>query len=166
MKLNELIGNFTEDVMLEAWQSLKKWTKGSTSGTLSESVGLVNEQILVDGVVVATYNKADRYFVFEADDITSLPADIKMSVNEARRVWSKQGDKIVRKYRCTSGIRKGRIVSDPATCNKPIDIQKRINMRKTRARKGQVMDRKARRSKRINPVSKQVARLNNMDPNS
>jgi hypothetical protein len=34
----------------------------------------------------------------------------------AKIVWGKSGEKIVRKYRCTSGKRKGKIVSSPDKC--------------------------------------------------
>ncbi len=45
---------------------------------------------------------------------------------------SKGGKAIKKKFRCTSGPRKGRVVSDPATCMKPIDIAKRIRAKRTR----------------------------------
>ena len=35
------------------------------------------------------------------------------------QVWSRTGGKMVRRYRCTAGVRKGRIVSDPKTCTAP-----------------------------------------------
>jgi len=37
-----------------------------------------------------------------------------------------------RKFRCTSGPRKGRVVSDPATCMKPIDMAKRLRAKQSR----------------------------------
>ena len=33
-----------------------------------------------------------------------------------KRIWAKSGNKVVRKYRCTSGIRKNRIVSNIGQC--------------------------------------------------
>jgi hypothetical protein len=77
-----------------------------------------------------------------------------------KRVWAKSGSKIVRKTRCVSGPRKGRVVSSPAQCNAPKDIKKSRVMKKTRAAKGFRMARKARRTKRINPTSKRIRRLN------
>ena len=44
-------------------------------------------------------------------------------VVEAQLVWARKGTKLVRKYRCSVGQRKGRVVSDPAQCSKPIDIK-------------------------------------------
>tara|TARA_B100000963_G_scaffold207468_2_gene180743 strand:+ start:4155 stop:4433 length:279 start_codon:yes stop_codon:yes gene_type:complete len=81
-------------------------------------------------------------------------------VMEAKMVWAKRGKKIVRKVRCTSGPRKGRMVSNAGQCSKPINLKKRMTLKKTRARMGRRMARKAARTKRRNPVSKRVARLN------
>lgn len=81
-------------------------------------------------------------------------------VMEAKMVWAKRGKKIVRKVRCTSGPRKGRMVSNAGQCSKPINLKKRMTLKKTRARMGKRMTRRAARTKRRNPVSKRVARLN------
>ena len=81
-------------------------------------------------------------------------------VMEAKMVWAKRGSKIVRKVRCTSGPRKGRVVSSASQCSKPINLKKRMTLKKTRARMGKRMARRAARTKRRNPVSKRVARLN------
>tara|TARA_B100001057_G_scaffold403414_1_gene415709 strand:+ start:37408 stop:37686 length:279 start_codon:yes stop_codon:yes gene_type:complete len=81
-------------------------------------------------------------------------------VMEAKMVWAKRGKKIVRKVRCTSGPRKGRMVSNAGQCSKPINLKKRMTLKKTRARMGRRMARKAARTKRRNPVSKRIARLN------
>jgi len=81
-------------------------------------------------------------------------------VVEAQLVWARKGNKIARKFRCAVGQRAGRVVSDPSQCSKPIDIKKRITLRKTKARMGARMARKAQRTKRMNPASKAVQRLN------
>jgi|TARA_B110000908_G_scaffold65744_1_gene79666 hypothetical protein len=81
-------------------------------------------------------------------------------VVEAQLVWARKGTKLVRKYRCSVGQRKGRVVSDPAQCSKPIDIKKRMTLRKTKARMGGRMAKKSNRTKRMNPASKAVQRLN------
>jgi len=81
-------------------------------------------------------------------------------VMEAKMVWAKRGKKIVRKVRCTSGPRKGRMVSNAGQCSKPINLKKRMTLKKTRAKMGRRMARRAARTKRRNPVSKRVARLN------
>ena len=41
-------------------------------------------------------------------------------------IWSKGKSGLVRKYRCTSGSRKGRIVSSPTTCNQPKRVVKSV----------------------------------------
>jgi hypothetical protein len=79
---------------------------------------------------------------------------------ETKMVWAKKGNKIARKYRCTFGSRKGRTVSDPSQCSKPIDQKKRMVMRRTKAQKGSRMTRKAMRTKRTNMASKMIRTLN------
>ena len=79
---------------------------------------------------------------------------------EARMVWRKQGNKIVRAVRCTGGPRKGRVVKSGSDCSKPINIKKRMTLKKTKARMGKRMSRKANRTKRINPASKRLRSMN------
>ena len=74
--------------------------------------------------------------------------------------WAKRGNKVVRKFRCTSGRRKSRIVSSPAQCFAAPDLKKRINLKMTKLRLGASMARKAKKPKRVNPASKRVAALN------
>tara|TARA_B100000900_G_scaffold415804_1_gene447280 strand:- start:2479 stop:2748 length:270 start_codon:yes stop_codon:yes gene_type:complete len=74
--------------------------------------------------------------------------------------WAKRGNKVVRKFRCTSGRRKSRVVSNPAQCFAAPDIKKRIKLKMTKARLGARMARKAKKTKRVNPASKRVAALN------
>ena len=81
-------------------------------------------------------------------------------VLEARMVWRKQGNKIVRAVRCTGGPRKGRVVKSGSDCSKPINIKKRMTLKKTKARMGKRMSRKANRTKRINPASKRLKSMN------
>lgn len=79
---------------------------------------------------------------------------------DEKQVWARKGTKVVRKYRCTTGQRKGRTVADPTQCFKVVDIKKRANLKRTKARLGAKMARKARRTKRINPASKLLRKLN------
>ena len=74
--------------------------------------------------------------------------------------WGKRGNKVVRKFRCTSGRRKSRVVSSPAQCFAAPDIKKRIKLKMTKARLGARMARKAKKTKRVTPASKRVAALN------
>jgi len=79
---------------------------------------------------------------------------------DEQQVWAKAGNKAVRKYRCSGGARKGRVVSNMSQCFAAPNIKRRIAMKKVKARIGGKMARKARRTKKINPVSKRVASLN------
>jgi len=81
-------------------------------------------------------------------------------VSEAKLVFAKRGNSVVKKFRCTVGKRKGRVVSSPAQCSAPIDLKKRFTLKKTKASKGARMTKKAQRTKRINPASKIVKQLN------
>jgi hypothetical protein len=81
-------------------------------------------------------------------------------VVEAQLVWARKGNKLVRKFRCSVGQRKGRVVSDPSQCSKPIDLKKRLTLRKTKAKMGARIAKKANRTKRMNPASKAVQKLN------
>lgn len=79
---------------------------------------------------------------------------------EEKKVWARSGKKVVRKYRCGSGPRKGRVVAKMSQCFAAPDIKKRFTLKKTKARLGKRMARKARRTKRINPASLRVQRMN------
>ena len=81
-------------------------------------------------------------------------------INEARMIWRKKGNSVVRGVRCTAGRRKGRIVSKASQCSAPINMAKRITMKRNRAKFGARMMRRAQRSKKINPTSRRVAALN------
>ena len=82
------------------------------------------------------------------------------TIIEARMVWRKMGKTVKRVVWCTSGRRKGRVVSNPSQCHKPIDMKKRMTLKKTKARMGARMMRKAKRTKRMNPASRRVKSLN------
>ncbi len=79
---------------------------------------------------------------------------------ENRMVWRKVGNKVVRAVRCTSGRRKGRVVSKPQQCSAPINMKKRLVLKKTKSKMGARMARKAQRTKRMNPASRRVRSLN------
>lgn len=88
-----------------------------------------------------------------------LVREIFESLSE-KQIWARSGKKVVRKFRCTQGKRKGRIVKSMAQCFAAPNIKARITLKRTRARVGGRMMRKARRTKRINPVSRRVQALN------
>jgi hypothetical protein len=74
--------------------------------------------------------------------------------------WAKRGTKVVRKFRCTMGPRKGRIVADIGQCAAAPDVAKRNRLKITKARLGARMARKAKRTKRVNPASIRTRKLN------
>ena len=74
--------------------------------------------------------------------------------------WARSGKNVVRKYRCTGGPRKNRIVSKLQQCFAPPNIKKRMALKRIKARLGARITRKAKRTKRINPASIRVQRLN------
>lgn len=87
--------------------------------------------------------------------------DEKENLQEhAKIAWARVGDKIVKKYRCTTGTRQGRIVSHPSQCGKPLDLKKRLKFRQTKLAKGSRMAKKANRTKTRSPASKRLQRMN------
>ena len=81
------------------------------------------------------------------------------NINE-KQIWGRRGAKTVRKYRCTSGMRKGRIVATAAQCFAAPNIKARFALKKTKAKLGKRMARKAQRTKRTNPASRRLKTLN------
>lgn len=84
----------------------------------------------------------------------------KFLMESTAMAWGKSGNNIVKKYRCLSGTRKGRVVDSPADCSKRKDPKKRLRMKRMMARLGKRIARKSKRTKRISPVSKKVAQRN------
>ena len=89
-----------------------------------------------------------------------LVTEIVSSDLSEKQIWGRRGKKLVRKYRCSSGLRKGRIVANLAQCFASPNIKKKLQMKRTGARLGARMARKARRTKRTNPASIALKRLN------
>lgn len=76
------------------------------------------------------------------------------------QIAGRTGNKIVRKYRCTSGARRGRIVSKPSTCTAPKNVRSSVNIKKAKRSKGSLMKVKALRTKRARKTSKRLGTLN------
>ena len=89
--------------------------------------------------------------------ISDLIAD---GIQEARMIFGRKGKQVVKKYRCTFGRKKGRIVSNPSVCSAPLDIKKRFIMKKMKARMGARLQRKIKFTKKYNPASRRVRALN------
>lgn len=93
--------------------------------------------------------------------LTELFDDDGEIIDESAKIaWARVGNKVVRKYRCTTGKRQGRIVSSPADCSKPLDLKKHHKMKMTRKAKGSRMAAKRKRTLARNPASVRVQRLN------
>ena len=75
-------------------------------------------------------------------------------------VFGKSGGKVVRKYRCTSGSRKGRLVAKAATCSAPKNVKASVTLKKTRRSKGSALDVKRSRTKRSTVASQRVRKAN------
>tara|TARA_X000000950_G_scaffold286722_1_gene396461 strand:- start:11008 stop:11319 length:312 start_codon:yes stop_codon:yes gene_type:complete len=76
------------------------------------------------------------------------------------QIFGKYKQSIKRRFRCQSGPRKGRIVADPSTCTKPINIRKRQQFKATRQKLNTIQSKRATYTKKYNPTSKIVKKLN------
>ena len=88
-----------------------------------------------------------------------------MIINEiitegALQIVGRRSNRLVRKYRCTSGSRKGRIVANPATCTKPKRVKSSINIKKAKARRGSAMKVASARTKRAGGLTKRLTNIN------
>jgi len=72
------------------------------------------------------------------------------------------GKTLKKKFRCTSGPRKGRVVSDPATCMKPIDVAKRLRAKKSRPKFKTKAAFARNRTMRTNPITKAIGSRNKL----
>lgn len=85
---------------------------------------------------------------------------IEHILDETKLVWARRGKKLRRMYRCTSGRRKGRVVATPNQCFAPVDIKKRMVLKRMKSKMGSRLQRRAQRTKRINPLSRRLRTLN------
>jgi len=86
--------------------------------------------------------------------------EVLQPIEEAKLVYARKGRQIVRKYRCSSGRLKGKTVSTPTACFKPVDIKKRFTLARTKAKLGSRLKRKSAMTKRMNPASRRLKTLN------
>lgn len=114
-------------------------------------------------------------------DVNKKKVDYKMKVNEildmmevvyvdeddnilseaAIRQYKRdpKGNKMIKKFRCTTGLKAGKLVASPNACSKRMDPKKRRQGRKIMRTKGKTIQRKGNISKKKS-ISKTVARLN------
>lgn len=83
-------------------------------------------------------------------------------VTEHRLVWRRnpRTGKVTLRWRCESGSRKNRTVPNISDCGKSPDTASREQMKRTRARTKTRQARRAKRTKRVNPASRLMQRLN------
>lgn len=75
-------------------------------------------------------------------------------------VYGKKGNKVTKKYRCTSGSRKGRIVAKPSTCSATKKVGSSLNIKRAKARRSSVMKVKTARTKRAGGLTKRLTKAN------
>ncbi len=97
-------------------------------------------------------------FIFESDE--------DVYTETAKMVWGvgkhgARGGETKLKFRCTTGPRAGRQVTDIAKCTQPMDVAQAQRMKTTRARTAPTQARRQKRTKSINTASNLAAKLNN-----
>lgn len=83
-------------------------------------------------------------------------------LQEHRMVWKRNSrtGKISLRWRCESGLRAGRTVPNVNDCSASPDVAQAQRMKKTRQRTKLRQSRRTKRTKRINPASRLMQRLN------
>lgn len=76
------------------------------------------------------------------------------------QIWARKGGKQVRRYRCTSGTRKGRVVAKASTCSAPKNVGSSVSITKTKRSKAGLIRAKTKRTKAQSGVSRRVTKLN------
>lgn len=76
-----------------------------------------------------------------------------------KQVWARTSSGVKRKYRCTSGQKKGRVVAKPATCGTGVKQGQSVRTKKTRRLRAPKQS-VARGMTIKRPTSKKVTRLN------
>ena len=71
-------------------------------------------------------------------------------------------DTLSLKFRCVSGPRKNKIVSNLKQCGAAPNIKKAAKMKQTRQKTKVRQARKTKKTKRLNPISKLAKRLNKL----
>lgn len=74
--------------------------------------------------------------------------------------WQRSGTKNTRKFRCKSGPRKGRVMASPASCNAPYNSKKGANLKKTKSKLGMSRKIKSTLTRKRNPASRRLRKLN------
>jgi hypothetical protein len=81
-------------------------------------------------------------------------------IEAVSNAYKRVGSKNVRKFRCKSGPRKGRVMASPASCNAPINSKKRASLTKTKSRLGKQRSFTSKLTTKRNPSSRRLKTLN------
>lgn len=103
-------------------------------------------------------NMLDNYRISECEEVW-VDENGEILSEGAKRAFKRVGKTIKRRFRCTTGLKKGKVVSDPKLCAQRKDPKKvRVGRKVARTRKG-IRIRKSKISKRTS-MSKMVTRMN------
>jgi len=78
----------------------------------------------------------------------------------ATNAWKRTGNKTVRKFRCKSGPRKGRVMASPASCHAPLKTKSSARLKRTKSRMAGQRAYKSNLTRRRNPYSRRLKNLN------
>jgi len=81
-------------------------------------------------------------------------------VEAATNAWKRTKGKTVRKFRCKSGPRKGRVMASPASCNAPLKTGTSAKLKRTKGRLGRQGAYKSKVTRSRNPYSRRLTTLN------
>lgn len=105
----------------------------------------------------------ELYNLIEEDcvdcEIVYVNEDDKVLNEAARRAYKRVGGEIRKMYRCTTGAKKGKLVSDPKICVQRKDPKKKRQGKKVMREKKGIIQRKSKQRKR-QAISKLVRRMN------
>jgi DNA-directed RNA polymerase subunit F len=140
-----------ETIEKMAHKVVDKWNNPVTKTVAKKKPGKVSD-------LTKKYKK-DRVDMAD-DEFEKFYGFPKHSINEHRMVWksTKKGPKLA--WRCTSGFRANRTVPDARDCGKPLDFAQSQRMKVTRRRTSKAQARKAKKTKKVNPISKLIRKLN------
>lgn len=84
---------------------------------------------------------------------------IEEIVEGYKMVWGRGSKGVVRRYRCTDGSKKGRVVAKPSTCGTATSLKKSGTLKKTRRSIGKKQA-TTRRNTMLRPTSKRLKKIN------
>jgi 5'(3')-deoxyribonucleotidase len=148
------LGSFMPSDVILTQDKTKYATNGDKPNALIDDYGAnIAKWEAAGGIGI---KHSDGNFARTADAL----ADLDEEDLDEGPTWARSGKKVVRKYRCAGGPRKNRIVSQLKQCFAAPNVKKRMALKRIKARLGSRITRKAKKTKRMNPASIRVQRLN------